>query len=157
MRLTTFSDYSLRVLIYLGTAQGQLVTIEQIATAYGISANHLMKVVHHLAQRGYIQTVRGKGGGMRLARTPQAINVGAVVRATEDNFALVDCFEDGGGPECRIQRVCALKHALAQALEAFLATLDRYTLADLLRPMRPLTRILTLPASARSPRATASS
>jgi Rrf2 family nitric oxide-sensitive transcriptional repressor len=157
MRLTTFSDFSLRVLIYLGTAQGRLVTINQIATAYGVSANHLMKVVHHLARRGYIETVRGKGGGMRLARSPQAINVGAVVRATEDNFALVDCFEHGAGPDCRIERVCALKHALAQALEAFLATLDRYTLADLLGPMRPLTRILIPPASARSPRATLSS
>jgi Rrf2 family nitric oxide-sensitive transcriptional repressor len=145
LRLTTFSDYSLRVMIYLGTAQGRLVTIDQIATAYGISANHLMKVVNRLAQLGYIETVRGKGGGMRLARPAQAINVGAVVRATEDNFALVDCFERGAGPDCRIERICALKHALARALEAFLATLDGYTLADLLGPVRSLKRILIPP------------
>lgn len=153
LRLTTYSDYSLRVLIYLGTAPGRLVTIDQIATAYGVSANHLMKVVHHLAQLGYIETARGKGGGMRLARPAQAINVGAVVRATEDNFALVDCFERGAAPDCRIERVCALKHALAKALEAFLATLDGYTLADLLGRVRPLARILIPSASARSPRA----
>jgi Rrf2 family nitric oxide-sensitive transcriptional repressor len=157
LRLTTFSDYSLRVLICLGTAQGRLVTIDQIATAYGISANHLMKVVHRLAQLGYIETVRGKGGGMRLARPAQAINVGAVVRATEDNFALVDCFERADGPDCRIERICALKHALAQALEAFLATLDGYTLADLLVPMRSLTRILIPPTSAQRARTTVSS
>lgn len=157
MRLTTFSDYSLRVLIYLGTAQGRLVTIDQIATAYGISSNHLMKVVHHLAQRGYVETVRGKGGGMRLARAAAAINVGAVVRATEDHFTLVDCFERGTLPDCRIESVCVLKHALAQALEAFLATLDRYTLADLLGPVRSLTRILVPAASSRRLRATISS
>jgi Rrf2 family nitric oxide-sensitive transcriptional repressor len=156
MRLTTFSDYSLRVLIYLGTAQERLATIDQIATAYDISRNHLMKVVHHLAQHGYIETVRGKGGGMRLARPAQAINVGEVVRATEDSFALVECF-DSGGSDCRIERVCALKHVLAQALEAFIATLDRYTLADLVAPARPLARILTPVTSAPLPRPRASS
>lgn len=94
---------------------------------------------------------------MRLARPAQAINVGAVVRATEDNFALVDCFERGAGLDCRIERICALKHALAQALEAFLATLDGYTPADLLGPVRALTQILIPPASARRPRAAVSS
>ncbi|MFO1363477.1 MAG: Rrf2 family transcriptional regulator [Burkholderiales bacterium] len=143
MRLTTFSDYSLRVLIYLGSAPDRLATIDQVAAAYGISANHLMKVVHHLAQRGYIETVRGKGGGMRLAHAPEAINVGAVIRATEDSLALVECFESGT-TDCRIARACVLKQALAQALEAFLAVLDRYTLADLIAPARPLARMLAL-------------
>lgn len=143
MRLTTFSDYSLRVLIYLGSTPDRLATIDQVAAAYGISANHLMKVVHHLAQRGYIETVRGKGGGMRLAHAPEAINVGAVIRATEDSLALVECFESGT-TDCRIARACVLKQALAQALEAFLAVLDRYTLADLIAPARPLARMLAL-------------
>ena len=141
MRLTTFSDYSLRVLIYLGTTRERLVTIDEIAAAYGISGNHLMKVVHHLGRHGYVETVRGRGGGMKLARPPESINVGQVTRTTEDSFALVECFE-GKEPDCRIARVCVLKQALAQALEAFLAALDRYSLADLLAPERPLTRIL---------------
>ncbi|HUH93087.1 MAG TPA: Rrf2 family transcriptional regulator [Casimicrobiaceae bacterium] len=141
MRLTSFSDYSLRVLIYLGTTRERLATIDEIAAAYGISGNHLMKVVHHLGRHGYVETVRGKGGGMRLARAPESINVGQVTRTTEDSFALVECFE-GGEPDCRIARVCVLRQALSQALEAFLAALDRYTLADLLAPERPLTRIL---------------
>ncbi len=148
MRLTTFSDYSLRVLIYLGTAPGRLATIEQIATAYGISGNHLMKVVHQLAQHRYIETVRGKGGGMRLARVPEAINVGQVVRATEDSLALVECFE-GGASDCRIERACVLKQALGQALDAFLGVLDRYTLADLIGPAQPLARSLGMPVPAR--------
>lgn len=148
MRLTTFSDYSLRVLIYLGTAPGRLATIEQIAVAYGISGNHLMKVVHQLARRRYVETVRGKGGGIRLARAPESINVGEVVRATEDSLALVECFESGAG-RCRITRACVLKQALAQALDAFLAVLDRYSLADLVAPAGPLARALALPAPAR--------
>jgi len=141
MRLTTFSDYSLRVLIYLGTAPGRLATIDQVAEAYGISANHLMKVVHHLGRLGCIETVRGKGGGMRLARPPGEINVGKIVRASEDSLALVECFEGGAG-DCRIARSCVLKQALAEALQAFLAVLDGYTLADLIAPARPLARVL---------------
>jgi Rrf2 family nitric oxide-sensitive transcriptional repressor len=141
MRLTSFSDYSLRVLIYLGTAPGRLATIDQVAQAYGISANHLMKVVHHLGRLGCIETVRGKGGGMRLARAPAEINVGQIVRASEDSLALVECFEGGAG-DCRIERSCVLKHALTEALQAFLKVLDGYTLADLIAPARPLTRIL---------------
>jgi Rrf2 family nitric oxide-sensitive transcriptional repressor len=133
MRLTTFSDYAFRVLIYLGSAPQSLATIADIAKAYGVSENHLMKVVHQLAQLGYIETVRGKGGGMRLARPASEINVGEVLRATEDGFAIVECLGEGGS-DCRIARACALKGALGEAVEAFLATLDRYTLADLVRP-----------------------
>ena len=133
MRLTTFSDYAFRVLIYLGSAPQSLATIADIAKAYGVSENHLMKVVHQLARLGYVETVRGKGGGMRLARPASEINVGEVLRATEDGFAIVECMGEGGG-DCRIARACALKGALGEAVEAFLATLDRYTLADLVRP-----------------------
>lgn len=133
MRLTTFSDYAFRVLIYLGSTPQGLATIADIAAAYGISENHLMKVVHQLARLGYIETVRGKGGGMRLARPPAQINVGEVLRGTEDGFDLVDCMGEGES-DCRIARSCALKGALGEAVGAFLKTLDRYTLADLVRP-----------------------
>ena len=132
MRLTTFSDYAFRVLIYLGSTQG-LATIADIANAYGISENHLMKVVHQLSRLGYIETVRGKGGGMRLARPPREIRVGEVLRATEDGFDLVECMGEGES-DCRIVRACVLKGALGEAIAAFLGTLDRYTLADLVRP-----------------------
>ncbi len=146
MRLTTFSDYSFRVLIYLGGAAPQgLATIEQISAAYGISSNHLMKVVHRLGQLGYIETVRGKGGGMRLARPPAEINVGEVLRSTEDNFDIVECM-DGG--DCRIERTCVLRHALAEARDAFLKVLDGYTLAQLLEPARTLAKVLLAPRRA---------
>jgi Rrf2 family nitric oxide-sensitive transcriptional repressor len=133
MRLTTFSDYAFRVLIYLGSAPQSLATIADIAKAYGVSENHLMKVVHQLARLGYVETVRGKGGGMRLARPASEINVGEVLRATEDGFAIVECMGEDGG-DCRIVRACALKGVLGEATAAFLKTLDAYTLADLVRP-----------------------
>lgn len=139
MRLTTFSDYALRVLIYLGVHPGELSTVAGIAHAYGISANHLMKVVHYLGQQGYVETVRGKGGGMRLARAPERINLGELVRAAEEP-RLVECFEPGSA--CRIESACALRGILAEALEAFFAVLDRHTLADLLRPERKLAKVL---------------
>jgi Rrf2 family nitric oxide-sensitive transcriptional repressor len=139
MRLTTFSDYALRVAIYLGVHPGELCTVAGIAQSYGISANHLMKVVHHLGQKGYVETVRGKGGGMRLARAPEKINLGELVRATEEQ-RLVECFEPGSA--CRIESACALRGILGDALESFFAVLDRHTLADLLRPERRLAKVL---------------
>lgn len=141
MRLTHFTDYALRVLMYLGSnaRTDRLSTIGDIATAHGISENHLMKVVHHLARHGYIETTRGKGGGMKLARAPELINVGEVVRGTEDDFALVECF----GPKnrdcrCPIVRTCALSETLAQALDAFFKVLDAQTLADAIKPRSAL-------------------
>lgn len=151
MRLTTFSDYSLRVLMYLGVHDGRLATAGEIAATYGISENHLVKVVHHLARRGYIETTRGKGGGMRLARPPQKINVGEVVRGTEDSLTLVECF-DQANSDCRIEPACVLKGILGRALNAFFTVLDRHTLADLLVPKGKLARML-VPSDARLRRA----
>lgn len=142
MRLTTFSDYTLRVLIYVGVYDERLSTIKDIAAAYQISENHLMKVVHYLAQCGYIETVRGKGGGMRLARAPEAINIGELVRGTEDSLNLVECF-DRKTSDCRIQSACVLQAVVGRALEAFLGVLDRCTLADLLVNKPKLTKALT--------------
>jgi Rrf2 family nitric oxide-sensitive transcriptional repressor len=140
MRLTTYTDYSLRVLIYLGLQRDKLTTIADIAHAYGISENHLMKVVHGLAQRGDIETVRGKGGGMRLARKPEEINIGETIRATEGEGSLLACMD--AESTCCIQPACALIGILKEAQTALYGVLDRYTLADLLQRDAPLTAIL---------------
>ena len=142
MRLTHFTDYTLRVLIYLGARSDDehLATIGDIAAAYSISENHLMKVVHHLAKQGYVETTRGKGGGMRLARAPEDINIGAVVRDAEEDLALVECFE-AGNLNCPIMQACTLRSVLAHALKAFFEVLDGQTLADLLRPQAKLQKI----------------
>ncbi len=131
MRLSTFSDYGLRVLMYLGARTDRLTTIAEIAEYHAISENHLMKVVHQLARGGFIETVRGKHGGMRLARAPRAVTVGEVLRYTETDFALVECL--GAQSGCRIESACQLRGVLDEALGALFAVLDRYTLADLLR------------------------
>jgi Rrf2 family nitric oxide-sensitive transcriptional repressor len=149
MRLTVFSDYTLRVLMYLGLKREGLATIAEIADAYGISKNHLMKVVHHLATHGYLETVRGKGGGIRLARAPGEISVGAVVRGTEADSAIVECFEPQS-PECCIAPACGLRGVLARALEAFFAVLDRHTLADLMKSEKQLTPLLFAPPKRRA-------
>lgn len=129
MQLTLYTDYSLRVLIYLGMRPAQQATITEIAQSYGVSRNHLVKVVHNLANMGYIKTTRGRGGGMLLAHRPEAINVGEVVRNTEPNFNLVECF-DKENNTCPIAPGCALIKALKRARAAFLEVLDEYTLAD---------------------------
>jgi len=142
MRLTSFTDYTLRVLIYLGVHrnEGRLATISDIAAAYGISPDHLRKIVHHLAKQGCVETTRGKGGGMRLARPPANINVGEVVRGAEEDMALVACFENAGA-HCPIDGTCELQQVLRRALDAFLAVLDQHTLADLIEPQSRLIRI----------------
>lgn len=129
MRLTRYTDYSLRTLIYLGLNDRGLSSIAEIARAYGISESHLTKVVHQLGRLGLVRTLRGRGGGLRLALPPSEIVIGAVVRQTEEDLALVECF--AGGP-CIITPSCRLRRALGEALAAFLAVLDGYTLADLL-------------------------
>ncbi|MGH6818905.1 MAG: RrF2 family transcriptional regulator [Methylovirgula sp.] len=136
MRLTHYTDYSLRVLIYLGLRPERLSSIREIAVAYGISESHLMKVAHALGKGGYVATLRGRGGGLKLAKSPSEIGVGEVVRHTEDDVALADCFVPG--PECRIDGPCRLQHLLREALQAFFAVLDQYTLADLLQVNRTL-------------------
>lgn len=128
MRMTVLSDYSLRVLMYLAARPERLVTIQEIASAYKISENHLMKVVHGLSRRGFVETVRGRGGGMRLGRPPQDISIGAVLRASEDDFDLVECL--GENDTCRITQVCRLKRVMQKALHAYLAELDSWTIAD---------------------------
>jgi len=141
MNLTRFSDYSLRVLISAATHQDRLLTIAEIASTYAISENHLMKVVHRLAQLGLLDTLRGKGGGLRLARAPELINLGAVVRATEHGQPLVECF-DSKSSNCKIQSACQLRPMLYQAEQAFYAVLDRYTLADLIEHRSALLQLI---------------
>lgn len=131
VQLTRFTDYALRVLIHLGHNPDALVTVAALADEYGISRHHLTRVIHQLGLKGYIATVRGKGGGFRLARRPESILVGDVVRDMEPGFELAECFREGNR-NCRLLPSCALKPALAEAGRAFLASLDRYTLADLL-------------------------
>lgn len=131
MQLTLYTDYSLRVLVYLGLRPGEQATINELAEAYGISRNHLVKVVHHLGQTGYVHTMRGKSGGMRLGKPVDEIIIGEVVRQTEPHMNLLECFEEETNT-CPITAACALKHALYQARKAFIDVLDCYTLADVL-------------------------
>ncbi len=133
MQLTLHTDYSLRVLIYLAQKGDTLSTISEVASFYAISRNHLVKVVHHLAGANFIQTLRGKNGGMRLARAPEDISVGDVVRQMEPNFDIVECLSAGKSADnhtCAIASICALKNVLQKASREFLALLDRYSLAD---------------------------
>ncbi|MBH9578697.1 RrF2 family transcriptional regulator [Inhella proteolytica] len=132
MRLTTFTDYTLRVLMFLTVKHqtGELATIDEISRAYDISKNHLMKIVHHLSLNGFIVTSRGRAGGARLARDPSQISVGQVVRLCEPDFAIVECHEEGKQPTCAVWQACNLKSAFRRALDAFLMELDRLTLAD---------------------------
>ncbi|HHM06235.1 MAG TPA: Rrf2 family transcriptional regulator [Gammaproteobacteria bacterium] len=131
MQLTVYSDYSLRVLLYLAVHPAHTATINDIARAYAISRNHLVKVVHNLATQGFLHTTRGRGGGISLADDPANIIVGNVVRKTEGRFDLVECF-DNVNNTCPITAACALKSALYEARSAFLDVLDKYTLADVL-------------------------
>jgi len=142
MRLTLHTDYALRVLIHVAIADGKLITISDIAESFDISKQHLMKVVSDLSRKGYLDTVRGRGGGMRLRRPPRDINIGQVVRETEDRLDVIGCLGQRG--YCPIERVCVLRGVLHDAIQAFLAVLDGYTLADLIKPQRALSSLLLL-------------
>ncbi len=142
MRLTIYTDYSLRMLMYLAVKEDRLVTIADVAAAYGISKAHLTKVAHQLGLAGDVETVRGKGGGLRLARPAGEIGLGEVVRRTEPDMALVPCFEPAHA-SCPIVPACGLRGALYEARQAFLAVLDRYSLADLVRQRAELAALLS--------------
>tara|TARA_R110002073_G_scaffold335270_1_gene526808 strand:- start:634 stop:1083 length:450 start_codon:yes stop_codon:yes gene_type:complete len=131
MRLTLHTDYALRVLISLAVAQDRRHTIEAISQRHGVSNNHLMKVTRTLTLAGFVNGVRGRNGGLELARPPEEIRVGEVVRVCEDNFALVDCF-DASRNRCLLTPACGLRGPLEEALAAFIGVLDRYSLADLI-------------------------
>ena len=154
MRLTTFSDYALRVLMYAASAGDRLITIEETAKAYDVSRAHLMKVVNVLTRAGYIKSVRGRSGGFMLARAPKDINLGDVLRTTEADFELVECFATGS--QCLITKSCSLPGVLNEALNAFVGTFDRYTLADVALSRRSFAPRGVAPARARGPRLVAS-
>ena len=133
MRLTNFTDFALRLLMYAAAHEDRLITIEEVSEVYDISRAHLMKVTNTLTRAGFLKAVRGRSGGLTLARPPRKIRLGDVVRATEPDFALVECF--GTSNQCLITRSCRLRGILNEGLAAFNAVLDKHTLADLmLRP-----------------------
>ena len=143
MRLTRFTDYALRVLILLGLSADRLTTVGEISARYDISSNHLTKVVQKLAQCGYVETVRGKGGGIRLTREPAEIRLGDVVRDLEEDMTVVECFDQARNT-CAIEQDCRLQSVLRDSLNAFLSELDRHTLADLTKPRRKLRFLLDM-------------
>ncbi len=147
MRLTLHTDYALRVLMYVAINGDRLSTIPEIVERFQISRGHVMKVVHQLGQKGYLETVRGKKGGMRLGRKPNLIRVGAVVRDMEEELSLMGCLQGDEG-YCRIEQCCVLRQALSEATNAFLAILDGYTIEDLTRPRRGLAMLLGLDGDA---------
>jgi Rrf2 family nitric oxide-sensitive transcriptional repressor len=148
MRLTGFTDYSLRVLIYLALQPARRATIAEIAQSFSVKENHLTKVVHFLGKIGVLANVRGKGGGLALALPPELIVIGRVVRETEGADVVAECFGEEPS-ECSIARICRLRGVLAEALVAFYAVLDRYTLADLVRNRDHLAKVLFIPPVAR--------
>ena len=135
MRLSEYTDYTLRVLMYCAARPGQLVTIGELAVHHGLSKNHLMKVVNDLARQGLLETTRGRGGGLRLLKDPRDIRIGDVVRASETDFRLVECF-DARTNLCTLTPTCRLKHLFGDALQAYFAALDGATLADVTAPVR---------------------
>jgi Rrf2 family transcriptional regulator, nitric oxide-sensitive transcriptional repressor len=140
MKLTAFTDYSLRVLIYLAAQPAERATIAQIAAAFRVSEHHLVKVVHFLGKQGWLANVRGKGGGLELGEAPDKIVIGQVVRATEGDAVVAECF--GETSDCQIAPNCRLRGVLHEAVDAFHAVLDRYTLQDLVNNRQQLARML---------------
>ncbi|MBW8846921.1 MAG: Rrf2 family transcriptional regulator [Burkholderiales bacterium] len=147
MRLTAFTDYSLRVLMFLAAEPDRRATVGEICAAFDIKANHLTKVVHHLARRGWVSTVRGKGGGLTLARPAAQIRVGDVVRDTEGQALPAECFS-AEASHCAIVSHCRLRGVLGEAVQAFHAVLDRYTLADITANRQQLVELLRFMAPA---------
>lgn len=144
MRLTNYTDYALRVLIYLAVKDSnEKSTITEITEAYNISRNHLTKVIHQLGQIGVIETTRGRGGGIVLAKAPKDIRVGYIVRQTEEDFHLVECFNKVGN-QCVLTPVCGLKSVLGEALNAYLQVLDQYTIADIVDKPAAFRRLLQI-------------
>jgi Rrf2 family nitric oxide-sensitive transcriptional repressor len=144
MRLTDYTDYSLRVMLYLAVRPEGLATIQEISEAYGISKNHLMKVVQRLGELGWVETLRGRNGGLRLDPRTPLLTIGEVVRKTENDFSIVGCFAGENEPHrhCVIQSHCQLKGVFAAARDAFLAELDRHTIGDLMSPADELAGLL---------------
>lgn len=142
MHLTLHSDYALRVLIYLAIEPSGKATIGAIADSYGIARNHLIKVANRLASLGYLEATRGRGGGLKLAQAPERIRLGEVVRYTEPNFYLVECFNPEAN-HCLITSACGLRGILAEARNSFLEVLDHYTLADAVKQRSQLVRLIS--------------
>jgi Rrf2 family nitric oxide-sensitive transcriptional repressor len=149
MKLSTFTDYSLRLLMYLAAEPQRRATINEVATAFGISEHHLTKVAHGLGRHGWLANVRGHGGGLALAMAPQQIVIGEVVRRTEGGDLPAACFAPDAEP-CALDQACHLHGVLAEALQAFYRVLDRYTLADLVRNPQVLARLLFIGRPART-------
>lgn len=142
MQLTLHTDYALRLLIYLKTHEPETASIGQIARAYGISQNHLAKVAQQLVQHRWVLSTRGRGGGLSLTETAHRVTIGDVVRALETNRKVVECLGDHS--TCPIEPACGLKHAMRQATDAFLASLDQYVLSDLIRSPKRMRTLLTV-------------
>lgn len=146
MQLTQYTDFGLRTLIALGLNPGRVLTVTDISRSYGISRHHLVKVVARLAERGFVRTSRGKGGGMQLAKRPAEIRIGQVVRAMEAELGVVACLTTDGG-SCVIAPVCRLKSVMRDATRQFMAVLDEQTLEDVLKQPAPIGRLLGIPVS----------
>jgi Rrf2 family nitric oxide-sensitive transcriptional repressor len=143
MQLNRFTDYACRALVYAAVHDGGRCTVDDIATAFGVSRHHLVKVVNQLQHLGYLDTRRGRSGGLKLARPPAAIRLGELVRRTEATLALVECF-DRATARCPLTPACRLKGVLGEATDAFFAVLDRYSLADLIAQPRHMARVIAL-------------
>jgi Rrf2 family nitric oxide-sensitive transcriptional repressor len=141
MQLSTYSDYSIRVLMHAALRAPERVTVDEVAAAYGISRHHLVKVVHDLGRSGYLETHRGVGGGFTLALPPEKICLGEIVRLGEETESVIEC-TDKNNQSCRIFPVCRLKGVLGEAAAAFFAVLDRYSLADLLKQPSKMKSVL---------------
>ena len=149
MRLSQHTDYALRLLMYLAVHEQRPATVPEVAAVYGISSNHLAKVAQQLVHHGWVQSIRGRGGGLRLACDPESVGLGDVIRQTERSITLVECM--GEDSTCPIEPACDLKGVLGEALEAFLAVVDRYTLADLLQQRDALVPLMVDGRSAAEP------